>query len=360
MIRSVRCRIVAMCLSGIGGMASSLPAQTLSADCNRELAEPLHAADDWASLRPVQVRKRLAPLRAAGRWSALPDSLRQIYSLPPASFSQLSLSQRAAIDAEIDSLRSDLQLAELNPSKLAAVRERFRLEFEAGPPVSYTLLGHAGVAPITLVESTPQIERRSVCWFSLAAQDLTRQAHADAIAEFAGALKELDEDWDNFMNHGYSMLPYEVLLNGFLHRTTLNPPRFQVIALHPSVGTQIVSESWAHLRESHREDVLALEPIGIVMYGSHHRSYRGASWLLTFPSASRLGTGVMLHAGNVAQLAFVIRPRDADGKRRNALMMSIDVYRYLSAAAETWKQKKSAAIVACETQPQDCVKTVLQ
>jgi len=353
------CRGIVIAVLAVARVAPVALAQTLADDCVRNRAEAAHASDDWSSLRPSEVRVRLAPVRAAGKWSTLPDSLRRAYSLPPASLSQLSEAQRASIDAGLDSLRTDLERAELNPSKFATVKERFRLEFEAGPPTTYTLFGHSSAAPITVGDATASVQRRSVCWLSMAAQDLTRQAHAGAISEFAGALRELDREWDNFMNRGYSMLPHEVFINGYMPRSNLAPPRFQLIVVHPSVGTQIVSDSWTNLRDSHREDVLALEPIGILRYGAHHSSYRGLSWLVTFPSAHRLGSGVMVHAGRFAQVAYVMRPRDDDGKRRNALMMSVDVYRYLGTAAEVWKARKAAAIAACEDLQQDkCIEAV--
>ena len=45
---------------------------------------------------------------------------------------------------------------------------------------------------------------------------------------------------------------------------------------------------------------------------------------MTFPSTGRIGSGAMLHAGRLGHVAYVWRPVDADGVRRDGLLMSLE------------------------------------
>jgi hypothetical protein len=170
------------------------------------------------------------------------------------------------------------------------------------------------------------------------------------------------------MNRGYSMLPHEVFVNGITNRAfnglfnrgPLEPPLAQVIVAHPSAATQIVSSSFSTLRGARREDVLALEPIGLVKYFSEYRRYAGVSWLVTFPSAGKMGMGGMFHVSRFGHVAYVRRPVDADGVHRNAFLMSLDAYRFVTGAADKWKKLKAGAITACESQKKLCADKVLK
>jgi hypothetical protein len=223
-------------------------------------------------------------------------------------------------------------------------------------PATYTLFSGTRLTQTQVTDAMPEETRRSVCWLAFAASDVVKYARVRALTDVATALGRLDTRWDNFMNRGYSMLPHEVLINGWMPRRQLEPPRAQLVVLHPSAGTQVVASTLRTLRDAHREDVLTLEPAGLVTYGPQHAWYAGASWLVTFPSTSRMGNGVMLHFSKVGHLAYVWRPREADGKRRNGLLVSIDLYQHLTGAAERWKKLKATAITACETLAKACVK----
>jgi hypothetical protein len=74
----------------------------------------------------------------------------------------------------------------------------------------------------------------------------------------------------------------------------------------------------------------------------------GASWLVTFPSSRRIGSGVMLHVSRFGHVAYVRRPVDPDGIHRNGFLLSLDAYRYLTGAAGKWKNLEAAALAAYE------------
>jgi hypothetical protein len=212
---------------------------------------------------PTTVSKRLALVRAEGKWGAIADSLRLFFATPPADFSKLQPNARDAIQLQLDSLRDELAEAERNPTalRLGKISDRFRLRFGMGPPVSYTLFSGRG-ATVGVSDSTDQTTRRSVCWLAFAAHDVTSQARLRSLTDVAAALHRLDTRWSNFMNRGYSMLPHELLINGWtdalikgLSRgNDLEPPRVQFIVAHPSAGTQVVSATLRTLRvlQTHR------------------------------------------------------------------------------------------------------------
>lgn len=333
-------------------------AQSLKSDCVRDSAE-LVKSGAWSALRPSEVAKRLAAVRMSGKWSALADSLRVFYTVKPAGISNLTDAQQNAVHAELDTLRQELAAAERDPSVLrrGQITDRFTIDFDAGPPVAYTMFLGRRTTQVEVTLSMPTEARRSVCWLGFAASDVVRQAQLRALTDVANALTRLDTRWDNFMERGYSMLPHEVFINGFMPRSALEPPPFQLIVVHPSAGTQIVSSSVRTLRDGRREDVLTLEPLGFIGYGAEHSWYGGVSWVVTFPSNGRIGSGAMLHAGRFGHVAYVWRPFDADGKRRDGLLMSLDLYQYLAGAASKWKKLKAGAITNCESM-QTCADSI--
>jgi hypothetical protein len=343
----------------------------LGFDCEEDSVKKLADKGAWAPLHRTEVARRLALVRAAGKWGALADSLRDIFAARPADFNGIAPEQRKALEAELDTLRDELADAERDPTAYRLGRisaSRFQLAFDMGPPVTYTLFNGRTSDKIVLRDASPPMTRRSVCWLAFAAADVAAQARMRSLTDVAAALHKLDTRWDNFMNHGYSMLPHEVLVNGITNRAfnglfnrgPLEPPLAQVIFAHPSAATQIVSSSFRTLRGAHREDVLALEPVGLVGYFSEYRRYAGVSWLVTFPSAGRMGFGGMLHVSRFGHVAYVRRPVDPDGVHRNGFLMSLDAYRFVTGAADKWKKLKAGAITACESDKKVCADQLLK
>jgi hypothetical protein len=339
-------------------LAMPVPAQAqLRTDCVRENLEAADAAalGVWAPLRPGAVAQRLQAVRDAGQWSALADSLRTIYTTPPADLSALSPAQQMAIGAQLEMLRADLERGEKNPADRVSGRitDRFRLTVEM-MPLAYTLFEGTPMTPVTITSTTPESARRSVCWLAYAASDVVEWYRADAVKALDEALARRVNRWDNFMNRGYSMLPHELLVNGWLPRETLEPPTWQLILVHPSVATMIVASSLGTLRDAHREDVLALEPLGAVFYNKDRGGYAGLSFLLTFPDERGLGMGGMLHVARIGHVAYVNRPRESDGRRRNGVLVSLDLYRYVAGAAQKWKDLRDQAVQECKANPVEC------
>jgi hypothetical protein len=328
-------------------------------DCVRDRFESADSASlgAWATLRPSAVVKRLEGLRLSDHWSALADSLRSIYSTPPAALSGLAQPERDAIIAQLAALAADLKPGESGPAQRMskAATDRFHLSMDLGPPLQFTLFDGIPPTQVSVGASTPDPTRRSVCWLAFAASDVVQLYNTPALAALSAALSRRTQRWDNFMNHGYSLLPLEMLVNGFYHRESLEPPSTQIILMHPSAGTQVVT-TFKSLRDARREDVLALEPIGILGYDADRSQFGGVSLVATFPSSNGIGIGGMLHLSHLGHAAYIVRPKDDDGKRRGALLMSLDVYRYVSAAPDKWRELKDKAVKDCKAKPIDCLK----
>jgi hypothetical protein len=340
----------------------------VEADCVRELIEarPDVELGDWRAFRPSDVARRLAPARIAGSWGGLVDSLRAIYLPGPAepgrvrgaSLDGLSTAQIAALDAELDTLDLELTAGERDRAAGRVTSRRFDLAFNPAALDAYTLFRGRRTVPVRIDGDTPENTRRTICWTALAAADLATFFGDAARGLLARALARRVERWDRFTKHGYSMLPHELLVNGWLPRADLEPPRTQVIVLHPSAGTQVIGRGFGPINAMRRQDVLAVEPIGFLRYEGQFRWYGGASWILAFPTSGGASSGVMLHLGRLGRAAFVWRARDADGVRRNAVLLSLDLYRYLSGVPEKWKDAKDAATARCTQDPVACVSSL--
>lgn len=367
---TTRSRETAVVLLALVALARDGGAQTpLEKDCATAVVASLSDADlgRWKGARPEELKTRLEPLRRAGRWSDALDSLAAIYLLrnrqpdgasPPASLDGLSPPQVEALFAEVDSLRRELADGERDQS--AALRGAItlgRFDLRPPPPVgnpSYTLFHRRGATvPVVADDRTPSDTRRSVCWFAIAARDLATMFGGPGRERLMRALNARVERWDNFSKRGYSMLPHELLVNGFLPRPELEPPRVQLVIAHPSAGAEMAGETLA-LSKLKRLDVLALEPAGVLVYGPQHRWYAGASLVLTFPGSANAGAGVMAHLGPVGRAAYVWHGRDTDGRRRKGVLLSLDLYRYLSGAAERWKKLKAESVAECLQDAQAC------
>jgi hypothetical protein len=63
----------------------------------------------------------------------------------------------------------------------------------------------------------------------------------------------------------------------------------------------------------------------------------------------------MAHYSPLGRLGFVWRARDADGRRRNAVLLSLDLYRYLTGVADQWKRLEQQSVADCLKDAPACV-----
>jgi hypothetical protein len=351
----------------IAGAGRAAGAQTVEDDCVRERVEASTSLGNWRAFRPSDVAKRFAPLRAAGVWSPIVDSLEAIYLVerataggngPPSTLAGLTDDQRTALFAQLDTLRQELRAGERDTS--VALRgmvtvKRFDL---ASPPIgafSLKLFTGRRTATITITDALASDTRRSICWLAFAAKDLATFFGGPGREALGRALSARVERWDNFMRKGYSMMPHELFINGFIPRPDLEPPPVQFVVVHPSVGAQMVAQDFKSLSQLQRVDVLAVEPAGILVYGPQFRWYAGATWVVTFPASGSAGSGIMLHASPVGRLGYLWLPRDSSGKRHSAVLLTIDLYRHLVGVADKWKKLQQQSISGCLQDAVACV-----
>ena len=350
-------RRVIVCLA-IALLARPAAAQRgIGADCTPALVTG-DTVVAWRALRPDSVRARLAPFVDSLRWSRAASELVAVFATPPANLDALPPADRRTIALQLDSLADELRAIEADPTRLARglVAQRFTLAFDDDPAPRYTLFDGRVASPVVLTDATPSAARRTVCRLAYAAADLVGAAREPGLARLAAAFARVDSSWDNFMRRGYSMLPLELWVNGKLPRPTLQPPPVQLVLGHVSAGEQMSGPTWNRLR---RDDVLAVEPLGILRYGGNHAWYAGASSVVTFPRTGGVGVGVMLHASRFGRAAWILTPRDSTGRRRSGVLLTLDLYGRLVGVAEQWKAFKVDAERTCRANAQACIAAVV-
>ncbi|MEP6689540.1 MAG: hypothetical protein ABJD07_00210 [Gemmatimonadaceae bacterium] len=333
-----------------GALAAPLAAQgNVRRDCLADTIARLSEGEigaAWAGRRPGEVWSRLAPLRRQGRWGALADSI-------AAQFEQAGVTgeigRRFAI--ELDSLRIDLGRVERDRDYRlngGVDTRRFNLSEENDPVERFILFDRAGHADTVEVrDATPQPIRRAICWTAITARIALVAAADSARWRLVDALERRVKRWDNFRDKGYSMFPLELVLNGActICRPPLEPPRWQVVALHLSPAIELAGQTW---NDRARLDVLALEPLGLIRYNADRTWYAGVSAVATFASNAPTGAGVLAHVGQVGTAGYVFRRRDANGKRRDGVLLSLDLYRFISGLPAAFKQDRGAAVQLLE------------
>lgn len=323
----------------------------------------------WASFAPETLKTRFAPARARGAWSAIVDTLRMLYGVDapaagmphsPASLAALGDAGRAILSAQLDSVQEELRAGQRDPMVRlngAMTTKRFDVAKRVIAPQGVSLFAGRAPGPIALhTLSAP--ERRTMCWLSLAVQDLTTLYGGPARAALAHALVQRAARWDNFMLRGYSMTPLELFANGYMPRDELEPPRIQLVLGHVSPGQQMFSEGPVRLENLRRRTVLVLEPIGALRYSDQFDSYWGGTVVLAYPDSGGLSPGVMLHHSKVGHVAGLWRPDGPGTPGGAAVLLSLDLYRYLSGAKDLVEKIKVEPLGRCLADVPSCLRTV--
>ena len=363
-----------MVLAMVLAMGAPAAAQANTFDeCNASVVATRTPAElgAWAPFTPQALAARFEPARRSGAWRAIVDSLADIFGvgvprLPsnrasrptaPATLGDLPDSTRALLVAELDSLRAEL--AEGERDSLARLNgritiRRFAIEARVFAPQRVSLFAGRAPEPI-VVSALPPASVRPICWLALTVDDLATQYGGAARANLSAALARRASRWDNFMRRGYSMTPLELFVNGYMPRAALEPPRYQLVLFHASAGIEMFSDHPVAANNLHRQTVLVVEPIGLLRYFGQYRSYGGLTWVVAYPDSGGLATGVMLHQSSIGHVSYLWRPRGAPGASRGALLVSIDLYRYLAGAADKWKRLERESVAQCLADTPACV-----
>jgi hypothetical protein len=340
------------------------PAQTAQQECDKAAVAAL-AADQlgaWASVTPARVLAALKPLTDAWSYAAALDTVAATYladrpgGAPPTSLAGVTAPERVGLRGAVAAARAELQALATDPQARNAGRVN-AARFDLAPsPVGDEVTLFNGEDHAIALAALPRDTRRSVCWFAIAARDLLVMSGGVARGRLLAALEARVARWDGFTRHGYSMLPHELLVNGWLRglRRDLEPPRAQLVLLHPSAAAQMTSSSLRSLSSLRRVDALAVEPVGVLIYDGTRRRYGGASWVIGFPAGDRASSGVMAHYNPLGRAGYVWT-RDDEGRRRGAVVLSMDLYRYLAGVPERWTRLKNASAAECIGQADRCV-----
>lgn len=350
-------------------LSSASAQQPAAAECTSSAVAAMSASDltpAWAPYAPDSLTLRFKSAREAGAWTEVADTLAMFFGLtsraagvggPPASLVALSPAQRTMLAAEFDSLRAELAAGQLDSAARLngqITTKRFAAEVRPFPPRTVRLFASAA-NPGLDVESLPPAEARSVCWLALSATNLATFYGGAARASLSAALHLRASRWDNFF-HGYSMTPIELFVNGYMPRPQLEPPPLQLVLGHLSAGAEMYADGPMSTRSLRRATVLVVEPVGFIRYFKNFDGYWGVTWAVAYPDSGGLATGPMLHFTNLGHVAYLWRARDATGSRRNAVLISLDLYRFIAGIPERFKKAKNAAVADCLADAPACVK----
>jgi hypothetical protein len=208
------------------------------------------------------------------------------------------------------------------------------------------------------IHTLPPSERRTMCWLAQTVGDLTALYGGPARTALADALAKRAARWDSFLRRGYSMTPLELLVNGYMPRPELEPPRTQLVLGHVSPGEQMFSEGSVRLENFRRRTVLVFEPLGFVRYSETFARYMGATVVLAYPDSGGLAPGVMLHHSDVGHVAGLWRPSGAGRSGGGAVLLSLDLYRFRSTAKDQWQTMKEKGTADCLAAVPACLEKV--
>jgi hypothetical protein len=299
----------------------------------------------WLGWRRDQVIKRLQPLRLAGHWSAAVDTLTSFFVSHSGGVSD---SSRVRVLRQLGALRSEAWAFENGYAAAPRVSlRRFSIDFEDEDHF-VVFEDPADAVDVRTRDGIPNA--RAVCWTVLAAKDLAWAMTSDERRKALVYAQARVARWDNLRTKGYTQFPLEMLVNGLMHegmrarKHDLEPVPWQVVLMHPSVGTQMIVDrrNLKRTDDWRRQDVGVVELAGLLVYRDQFKKYCGASWVATFPSNDSPGMGVLVHLGKNLEVGPVWKRGASD---KLAVMASLDVRQWLSAAPATvtnwWEQAKA-------------------
>ncbi len=306
----------------------------VSVDCDATRVQASAPADfpsEWQARHPNAVYLRYGSERDENRWLDVFTDLRAMVAdhpdIPPAEKAK-ALGQFDALLAEIRRVESSDDRAMLLETARGVGTTRFRMEsfvpVDADEMV-YTLFPDTPDA-IEVGEATAPEARRALCWMAIATDRLLVRYGQTPRDVAVRALDAMVAQWDAFNQSSYSMYPWELWANSLgARRERLIPPRHQIVLLHPSIGLGVTGQDFENLA---RQDVIAFEPVGYLVYNRARTWYGGASALLTLPREGGPGVGGMLHFSPTIRAGYVFRV--ADSGTPGGVVVSLDLYKTLT------------------------------
>ena len=320
-------------------------------DCEQTLVRAIDIATlapSWRDRHPDVAYENMKPRMANDEWLALVDSI----ALGVENDSSLAEEQRVRLAANVRRLRDEVAFVngQSNTDVLRRTAQivslaRFRIEASRVRPGVYFLF--RGTADSVVVDSSLSTDtRKAVCWRAIALARMLTAYGALARTDAATRLREASTRWDNYGNKGYSQFPWELALNsaGF-SRSSVDPPKSQLIFLHPSLGVELLAPGLSQLDKTQRANTIAIEPIGYIRYTDSRALYYGVSAVVSLPSNRSAGFGAIAHVGQYVKLGYIFVRSPSEGEEgRYGLLVSADLYQFFSSVPTQLQQAKSRAL----------------
>lgn len=332
---------------------AAAPAQgPVAQDCDYTVVarlDPATLGEAQRSTHPDSAYAAMLPRITAGEWLVLADSL--LADL--AGETRIPAPQWEAFRRQLQALRDELAFVAASPDPMrlrtlahGVTLERFRITppTAVDPETAYTLFIR-GPDPIEL-GALPSPARQALCWRALAIGRMLSAYGGLARAEATAALQAAARQWDAYGEQGYSQYPWELAINSArFDATSIAPPRTQLVVLHPALAIELAAPGLDDLERLERADALTLEPFGYIRYTESRRMYYGLSALVSLPGDRRVGAGLLAHIGTYGQVGAVLfRARDETGSRGRSVVVSADLYQFLTEMPAAIREAKGQAL----------------
>ena len=188
---------------------------------------------------------------------------------------------------------------------------------------------------------------QAVCWSGWSLHRLLANINFETIPGALARVEAQERRWERYRTQGPMQLPHEMLLNRVRRwvvpprgSSRFNPPRLDVVALHPFAGIELVRTAGGVARS----ESVAAELGGATLWLNDWKQHVGVSWVLAYDANGRIGRGPLVRLGGYAT-AGVLQRRDADGKTRTSLLIDLDALRLLKpdAVPQAVRQAQSVA-----------------
>jgi len=127
-------------------------------------------------------------------------------------------------------------------------------------------------------------------------------------------LRDAVERWENYLDRGYSQMPWESLINGWVIAVPgfpkLGPPNHQWIIVHPTVGLELGVDP---LDETRVKEAMHIEVLGHIRYhGEKLGNYWGVSAIISLREDLDPGVGALVHISRNWNLGVTWHDVDED------------------------------------------------
>lgn len=155
------------------------------------------------------------------------------------------------------------------------------------------------------------------------------------------ALSDAVIRWENILDKGYSQMPWESLVNGWLIEPPgfpeLGPPDHQWIFLHPTLGLELSTNP---IKETRVKEVMHIELLGHIWYrGEQLHDFSGLSLAASLREDLDPGIGLMFHIKRNWSIGVSWRDLEEDP----FLFFSVDLFRFAKQNGSKYMDKYEQA-----------------